>query len=49
MPRYIVTHLAMPGGQRDACRSDLAAAAPTCGNWLIAATHSQGIWVNRLH
>jgi hypothetical protein len=49
MPRYEVVHLAMLGGQRDACRTDLSSAAPVCGHWLIAATHSQGIWLNRLH
>jgi hypothetical protein len=48
MPRYIVAHLALVGGQRDACRSDVAAASGVCGDLLLAATHSQGIWLNRL-
>jgi hypothetical protein len=48
MPRYEVVHLALVGGQRDACRSDLPAAANVCGDLLLAATHSQGIWVNHL-
>jgi hypothetical protein len=48
MPRYEVVHLALVGGQRDACRTDVPAAAPVCGDLLLAATHSQGIWVNHL-
>lgn len=45
MPRFEVTHLAMIPGQRDACRSALCAQGMRL---MYAATHSQGVWVNRL-